>query len=368
MLENSPRPRKLALKRLYIYETSRQPFLYPAAPVGDAAGKPHTMPNWIIKSAVQRVISWLPHSQYWNGLLQTCITKSTTLTPSMFEDRLRECRRFLNAFRGRNPDVSGFRALEIGTGWYPTIPVGLYLCGASEIWTMDIDPLLSRDRLKVMLRYYDEVERRGVLRQILPARSPERLKTLLDLLPLADTLTPAELLEKINIHVRVRDARDTGLPAGSIDFFFSSGVLEYIPVPILEGILAEARRVASARFVTAHRLNLVDQFSYFDSSITPYNFLKFSPRQWHWANSPLIWQNRLRICDYRRLFREAGLEITNEENISGEAADLAKIKLAPEFKDYPQADLLVLHSFLTARVMSSVPSAGALAPGAGCRP
>ena len=43
-------------------------------------------------------------------------------------------------------------------------------------------------------------------------------------------------------------------------------------------------------------------------------------------------------------------ELLREENISGSAEDLARVKLAPEFEHYTREDLLVLHSFLIARL------------------
>jgi hypothetical protein len=94
---------------------------------------------------------------------------------------------------------------------------------------------------------------------------------------------------------------------------------------------------------------LVDQYSYFDRSITPFNFLKFSEARWKIYNSPITWLNRMRISDYRELFGSVGFEITKEVNSSGSAADLRKIRLAPEFQKYSEADLLVLTSWLTAR-------------------
>jgi hypothetical protein len=105
-----------------------------------------------------------------------------------------------------------------------------------------------------------------------------------------------------------------------------------------------------------HRLNLVDQFSYFDQSITPFNFLKYTAAEWRWRNSPLIWQNRLRITDYRELLSGAGFEIADEENVSGKAGELAAVPLAPEFRHYSKEDLLVLHSFITAKLGASARS------------
>ncbi len=70
----------------------------------------------------------------------------------------------------------------------------------------------------------------------------------------------------------------------------------------------------------SHRLNLVDQHSYFDSHSTAFNFLQFTEREWAWRDSLVISQNRLRIGNYRALFNEVGFEIIREENVSGERA------------------------------------------------
>ena len=308
------------------------------------------MPHWMIKSALQRGISWLPRSQFWNGQFQRWVTRSTELPESAFCVKLEEGQRYLGAVREAVGAGEPFRALEVGTGWYPTIPVAMYLCGAEQVFTIDIDPLLSGGRLATMIEHFQRLGEAGRLDQFLPGFDPDRLRKVVGLLPVVRSARPEKLLETIGIRCLLGDARSTGLPDGSIDLFFSSGVLEYIPRPVLEGILRESARLASRRFASIHRLNLVDQFSYFDKSITPFNFLKFTPRQWKWANSPLIWQNRLRISDYRELFTGAGMEVVGEDNTLGRAEDLARVKLAREFQGYREDDLLVLHSYIRARM------------------
>jgi hypothetical protein len=139
------------------------------------------------------------------------------------------------------------------------------------------------------------------------------------------------------------------LPAGAVDLFFSTGVLEYIPRPVLVCIFAEFQRIASSQAATSHYLNLIDQFWYFDRSITPFNFLKYSAKQWGYLNSPLIWQNRLRISDYRELLNEARFQIVKELNTAGSADDLRKIQISSELQHYKQEDLLVLMSWLVAK-------------------
>jgi hypothetical protein len=308
------------------------------------------MPHWLIKSALQRAISLLPASHFWNELFQRYVTRSLDLTPERFEMRLDCCRIHLENFNGlRSSRARDFTACELGTGWFPVVPAGLFLCGATRIWSFDIASFVSRQRLKQMFSMFQEYERQGKLQKFLPRLLPERFERFKDIARSVESLETKKALEQLDIHFEVRDAQNTGLKDGSIDFFVSTGVLEYIPRNILENILKEFRRVGSAEAVQSHYLNLVDQYSYFDQSITPFNFLKFSEERWKLYNSPITWLNRMRISDYRELFGSLGFEITKEVNTCGSAADLHKIRLAPEFQKHSEADLLVLTTWLTAK-------------------
>src|SRR4051812_37755278 len=101
------------------------------------------MPHWLIKSGIHRVISWLPASHVWNEVFQKYVTRSMGLGRPWFEVSLEDCRAHFQHLRDtRAGGVEGFKVLELGTGWYPVIPLGLYLYGASDIWTFDIAPLL----------------------------------------------------------------------------------------------------------------------------------------------------------------------------------------------------------------------------------
>src|SRR5262245_60430623 len=192
------------------------------------------MPHWLIKSTIQRAISLLPRSHWWNELFQTYVTRSLDLGTNRFELRLDYCRQHVEhwfGFGAQAPD--GFRALELGTGWFPIVPLGLYLCGASEIWTFDIAPLLKTARLKRSLQLFCDAAENGTLRARLPRALPERIERLRELLPLVVGRPVEQVLEEMKIHALVRDASNSGLPPKSIDLFVSTSVLEYIPRPVL---------------------------------------------------------------------------------------------------------------------------------------
>ena len=295
------------------------------------------MPHWMIKSAIHRAISVLPRSHRWNELFQTYVTRSLELSPNGFEDRLRFCRRHLEHFFEAQPQRrENFSALDVGTGWFPVGPIGLYLCGASEIWTFDIAPLLRRSRLLLLLGYFNEYDQKGVLKNFLPWVQSDRMAQLRTAIESGENESPEALLNKLKIHALVRDAQNTGLKPGSIDLFVSTTVLQYIPIEALKGIFAEFKRLASPNAVMSHYIDLYDQFSVFDRSITPFNFLRYSTNRWKWLRSPLIPLNRLRISDYRALHGSAGFAIFKEVNASGSPEDLGKIPLATEFEKYSQ--------------------------------
>ena len=305
--------------------------------------------RWIIKSAIQRVISWLPQSHWWNGLLQKHITKGFDLTPTRFEAQLDFCRIHLEHYLtvAAMPH-EGFVALEIGPGWFPIVPVGLYLCGASEIRTYDIAPLIFRHTFKQTLRRFCEYAQNGGLQKILPRVRMERMAQLDRVLARSNRESPVRLLKELNIQTVIGDARRTGLAGGCIDLVFSTEVLEHIPREVLAGLFAECLRISSKDGTMSHYIGMADQFAGYDRSITPFNFLKYPASCWRLLNNPIIPQNRLRLSDYRSLIEQAGYRIVKEIETPGRLDDLRRIPLAPEFRKYSLEDLLVLYSWLVA--------------------
>jgi hypothetical protein len=308
------------------------------------------MPSWMVKAALQHVIGRLPGNYWWNGLFQKYVTKGYYPSRETFEGKLNCCRRHLDYYLRFSPaPQAGFTALELGTGSWPIVPIGLYVCGASDIFTYDLVPVLRRDTLRRTLELFIEFKKEGALERILRAVQPERLQRLEDVLGRVEEETPSQSLRQLNIQVRIGDARATELPENSVDMIFSTVVFEHIGAEILRGLLAEFERISKPDAIMSHYVGLADQYASFDKSITPFNFLKYCDRQWRVLNNPIIPQSRLRLADYRELFRQSGWGIVVESNTSGLMDDLSKIRLAPEFAKYSTEDLLVLFSWLVAR-------------------
>ncbi len=306
------------------------------------------MSRWLIKSAIQHVISWLPASQRWNLLFQKHVTHSLELPAVQFEARLNCCRQHLENYRKAASGIPAV-AMEVGSGWFPLVPLGLWLCGVEEVWTFDIEPLLSTETLKKTLSELLRALENGTLARLLPEARAERLRILRGLTSSAGAEKPAAVLARLHIHARVQGAQETGIPANKVDLFFSTGVLEYIPRPVLVAILRESGRVGTSNCVHSHYINMEDQYSTFDRSITAFNFLKYTERQWRWLDSPLASQNRLRVSDFREAFTESGFEVVFERSTSGNRAELENLQLAPSFRKYRTEDLLVVNAWLVSR-------------------
>jgi len=310
------------------------------------------MGSWLVKALAQRGIGALPNPHYWNELFQDRVTHSLDLTKERFEASLRNCRNHLDQLQrfGPTETSSSFSAFELGTGWFPTVAIGFFLCGAREVWTWDIVTFLKRDRLKRTIRRFLELEQGQGLGGHLHAL-PERLTRLREVMALCEQpegLGAAELLERLSIHYRMGNACRSGLPPQSVDLIVSDVVFEYLSSEELFEILQEFRRIAAPDAVMSHTISLDDQYAAYDSGITRFNFLRFSDRAWRWLNNPIIPLNRLRVSDYRRVFSESGFQIVDETSQRGDPAELARTPLAARFRGYSIEDLLAIHTWLVA--------------------
>lgn len=309
------------------------------------------MPHWLIKSAAHRVISWLPNSQWWNEQFQRYATRSLDLTTGSFEMRLRFAQRYFDLYAStRHGQTNGFTALELGTGCYPVVPIGLWLCGAERNWTYDIAPLLNAERLRATFAKFAAAAHDGSLAAILPAGNAHRIAQLTALRDRSADESPRALLATIGINVRVQEAQHTGLEPDSVDLFTSTSVIEYIPKPALAAIWAEFARIARPGALSVHFINLGDQYRHFDRSISAINFLRFTDSQWRLFNSPIVPLTRLRHSDYLTLFRATRWRVVHDDKTYADDADLDRITLAPEFRSYAKEDLLTLTALIATRL------------------
>jgi SAM-dependent methyltransferase len=305
------------------------------------------MPSWILKACVQRAVGAFPAAHFWNELLKQYISQSQNFTDEKFNDRLDACRIHLEHFRSHaEPIRDRIEVIELGTGWFSVVPIGLWLCGADKVRTYDIVKHLTSARLTATLQKFVETFDDGTLMDRLPGVDAGRAKQLASLVENACRVAPEELLQRIGVEYIVEDFVRNRIPPGAIDLIISYAVFEYLHTDLIHEYFEEFRRILRPGGVMSHWIDLSDEYAYFDSKITPYNFLRFSPQSWRWINNPLIPLNRMRISDFRRVIGQAGFRIVDEKIRQGEEADLARVPLAEEFRVYPTDELLALDAWL----------------------
>jgi len=301
----------------------------------------------MIKAGLQRAIGVLPKRRVCYELFQRLGSRALALSTQEFEHKLEECRVHLANLR-KHSRSDPFTMFELGTGWFPVVPVGMYLCGASHVTTCDIESLMRPNRVRRVLKLFVDCAKSHRLDAILPEWIPERLQSIQDALRLPGTAGCAELLEPMSVRAIVQDATQLPFPDDSFDFIESTRVLEYIPAPALESILVEFRRVLRPSGLMSHYIDFQDEYAFFDRSLSPFNFLRYSDAAWSRIRNPFTPLNRLRIGEYRRLIETAGFRILSESNRRGSLIELGKVPLAPRFRDMDREDLLVLRSWLVA--------------------
>ena len=297
------------------------------------------MKKWIAKAVVQKVLSLLPGAHGWNKWFQKHVTRGYWLTPDLFARKRRHALEHLEAYqRWHTPSGSVPKtALEIGTGWYPVVPLSLIAAGVERVYSVDIVWLCTKEQLSRTLEHFlnEDGLNPAVRNRFASVHSQ------LNRQPLHQSL------EDLGIHYLIGDARRLDLPADSVDLIHSNNTFEHIPESILEGILSEFERVLRPGGVQTHFVDLTDHFAHFDRSITPYHFLQFSDRAWRWIDNGIQPMNRMRQSDYLRMYERVGIRPVEHTWEPGDLQALAQIRRSKRFAAYSAEDAAVTHCRIT---------------------
>lgn len=262
--------------------------------------------DWRFKCVVLHALALAP----WLQRIAERVTGSGNL--AVTDSYLKLHRRHAETYKRVHPG----RALEFGGGRHLLSPLLLSQAGATEILVYDLERLTSPEQINHTIRQ---------LKGRLDGEWPEIVD-----------------FEDLHRRYRIRylapaDARNTGLPAASVDFICSTNTLEHIPQDDIRRILAECARIARPGAIWSHAVDYMDHYSYADPSISQFNFYRYTAKQWRWLNPPNHFQNRLRHTDYDRLFAEQPLATID---VRPGLADAVQVELAAEFRHYEPADLL----------------------------
>jgi len=245
-------------------------------------------------------------------------------------------------FRDSSVSIEGKAFFELGTGHIPTVPIGLFLCGAETVVTVDASRHLDIALLRDTLRWFT-VNRVHVESMYSIIVSPAILREKLDVVRRYQDL-PTEFLKKAGIVYRAPyDAAKSDIPSHSIDVCFSVNTLEHISPAVIGNILKESHRILKPQGHAMHIIDLSDHFQHQDKRISPINFLKFDDTAWgKIAGNKYAYCNRLRASDFEALFQKYGFQIVcSEKNVDAGSLNAlyADFPLSQKFMAYEKRDI-----------------------------
>lgn len=273
-------------------------------------------------------------------MFQKYVTKGVKLSDEYFFDRLQHASDHLKSWFNKklNPPVF---TVELGTGWYPVIPVSLFLCGAEKIFTVDISKLTNRERLLTTLKKFSET---GVeeLKKFIPLKH-ERFE-LIESICKNPPSAFEEICSLLHLTCLVQDASKLNFEKNSIDLVTSNNTFEHVYPDALKNILQEFWRVSKVSGIQSHFIDMTDHFAHFDKSISVYHFLRFSNENWKWIDNSVQPMNRFRLSDYLKIYDELKIPVTEKFIRPGNLEELKSQKIDAAFRNYPLEDLAITHA------------------------
>lgn len=297
--------------------------------------------DWRVKAMAQNVFSYLPKGHHVNYVFQEHVTRSNHLDETRFLDILTWGTSHLEAIRRHETrPLQQLSFYEFGAGYHLVGPLTFFSCGVSRQLIVDLAPLLRVHLINESIAHFQRFGAKLGLPR-LPRSTIQN----------GDLVTSLKTLYGIDYRAPC-DARATGLPSDSVDCITSTSTMEHIDQRDIAGILKECHRILRADGIMSMAVDYNDHYSFFDDSISEYNFLRYSDWAWQMFNPRLHVQNRLRHADYVRLFKASGFEIVEERRRDGSPEDLEKLRrmsIAKRFSKYNLADLGVRGAYFVLR-------------------
>ena len=308
--------------------------------------------DWKTKAAIQRWVGALPDAVSYPAYYAIQRTLGGLRHPNPIDHLTGGLGVAERIWRDQRP-VRSRRFLEIGTGRQVNVPIALWLCGAASVVTVDLNPYLKAalvfEHIDYMRRHPSDIDR---LFSRVPDRAlfTERFRQLVD--------APRDLDRLFSMigltYLAPADATRLDLPPGSVDYHISFTVLEHIPPPVLERIVAEGCRLLAGDGRFVHYVDFSDHFAHADPSLSLVNFLQFSEDEWAWwAGNRYAYHNRLRVDEFAAVVERAGAAVLAiEPAIDARSLDALRQghRLDPRFAGKPAETNATVDAWLVASV------------------
>ncbi|MCL2819438.1 MAG: class I SAM-dependent methyltransferase [Oscillospiraceae bacterium] len=285
--------------------------------------------NFRFKALIQTLFGLFPNSESLNYFAQKHITKNLPLSKEAFDAKYNQAISHHEVFL-KYGETKNAVIYEIGCGWHLATALSLCSFGCYEkIIALDIVNHVRKELVDININHLET--RQGDGSSVTSAQG-DGSSVLKEWDEIIDISAPC-------------DARKTGLPDESIDFIYSQEVFEHISPALLPDIMAESYRILKPGGIVSLAIHYNDHYCSIDKNISPYNFLRYSEKQWKKYNPQLHYVNRLRHSDFIRIFKSAGFKILEEHpsRPGNWEEQIKNFPFAKEFTDkYTQDELSIL--------------------------
>jgi hypothetical protein len=218
--------------------------------------------------------------------------------------------------------LNGASVLEIGSGWMPIMPyLFKYRGEVKDVYTYDINQHYDNkyiDELNeiIKLEFNEEIDQRGDKYHI-----PDFVKYF----PKSNVIT-SELPERV-------------------DLVFSRFVLEHVtPDDLLKMHQRFANDLPDETLIL-HLISPSDHRAYSDKSLSHYDFLQYTQKEWNKIQTKFDYHNRLRLPHFIEAFENSGYEILHleydkVEKDSGKYRKFKKLEIDQEFLKFTEEEIL----------------------------
>ena len=224
--------------------------------------------NWKLKAIIQNAVDCLPNFLAYQ-VYYKIQRKFGNLRKICPFNNLNKSAQISKLIIAQDREVTGGTFLEVGTGRTLDVPLGLWLCGASKIITVDKNPYIKEELIRESLvwikNHRDKI--RNLFGKLLYNDWFDGLISVCSDIDSLLKLTNIEYCSNI-------DAAFLPLENNSVDYHFSINTFEHIPHNGIENILLEGKRILNADGLLIHFIDLSDHFSHDDESITSIIFFE----------------------------------------------------------------------------------------------
>lgn len=287
--------------------------------------------HWKAKALAFNVFNTVPFGTYFHYASQKFLTRSLPRTDAEILGVVSHVQKHIDIFKEFYVDFPNAILLEFGAGWDLVNNLVMYCYGINRQIVFDRTTLARQELINSAIK---KVKRIKLVRCV-------RLPTYYVSKNFRDDLKKFYGIE----YTAPADAAATDFASESVDLVVTTSTLEHIPQEEIKEIFKELHRIMHKKSVISMNISYNDHYSHSDNTITPYNHLQYSKKQWRKYNPDIHFQNRLRHSDFRDMLVNAGFVVVSESSIVPERAEamLKSINLADEFKGYKKDDIIKIY-------------------------